>query len=70
MTRLTLKRPRAIEEALIFGLAGEIEDHEDAIRPRIRSRARLGERRDCAPHRAPLIIGMGENLAARLSARG
>jgi hypothetical protein len=31
MTRLTLKRLRAIEEALIFRLAGEIEAHDDAI---------------------------------------
>ncbi len=31
MTRLTCKRLRAIEEALIFRLAGEIEDSDDAI---------------------------------------
>lgn len=31
MTRLTLRRLRAIEEALIFRLADEIEDNDDAI---------------------------------------
>lgn len=31
MTPLTVKRLRAIEEALIFRLAGEIEDGDDAI---------------------------------------
>jgi len=31
MIRLTMKRLHAIEEALIFRLAGEIEDGDDAI---------------------------------------
>ncbi len=31
MPRLTMKRLRAIEERLIFRLAGEIEDNDEAI---------------------------------------